>query len=408
MLRIGKSIPSFLILSIIGGFGYFLLNMYLSNPANVLQSTLYNQNDNRNDGKNNAPKAMAETPTNTTWQKVQGMKLHKVFVYSAYHDVRSGLTPVIRVIGVTRTKKSEKVFCRMYFKEDDDQTLPLTSRDSNDIPDEVQTEVNSYRDVPGKITIIWGHHHKQYSACFIMCPLKSLYNSHVKSKITAPTFVSVFPESSNKIRISNVLRVMNFESETNGFHEETKGNLGVCIKPIRSNYNQTINLIEFIEFNKILGASKFFFYNLTMTHEIDCILNFYQHKENSVQVMDWDLPRKEPNLDLHDTGGLAARNDCVYRNMYNFKHLMMTDLDEYIVPRRHKDIIEMLEDLSKTNRNGNSMVAVSNSSAITSYNFKNAFFFLHYGKCKIEIASRYQCTDIRGTNDEYESNFLFY
>ena len=381
-------------LSIIGGFGYLVLNMYHANLANLSQTTLHDRTDNWNDGKNDVLKTIVRPPAKTKWQKVQGMKVHQVFVYSAYHDVRSGLTPVIRVIGVTRTKKPENLLCRMYFEEDDDQTFPLTSKDPNGIPDELQTKVNFYRDIPGKIKIIWGHHHKEYSACFILCPLTSLNNSSMKNKITAPTFVSVIPVSSNKTKMSNVLRVMNFEGETDGFHEEAKENLGVCIKPIRSNYNQTINLIEFIEFNKILGASKFFFYNLTMTHEIDCILNFYQHKENSVQVMDWDLPRKEPNLDLHDTGGLAARNDCVYRNMYNFKHLMMTDLDEYIVPRQHKDIIEMLEDLSKTNRNGNSMVAVSNSSAITSYNFKNAFFFLHYGKCKIEIASRYQCTDI--------------
>ena len=49
------------------------------------------------------------------WQNVEGIKNHKFFVYSAYYDARDTKKPVVRVIGVTRTKRSNKVMCRLYF-----------------------------------------------------------------------------------------------------------------------------------------------------------------------------------------------------------------------------------------------------------------------------------------------------
>ena len=117
-----------------------------------------------------------------------------------------------------------------------------------------------------------------------------------------------------------------------------------------------------------------------MSHEIDCILNFYKIKEKSVTILQWDLPKKEPYLDLHDTGGLAARNDCLYRTMNTFRYLMMTDLDEFIVPRQQQKIVDMLENLNIMNSNAKDNSMPRNSITITSYNFKNAFFYLHYRK----------------------------
>jgi len=41
--------------------------------------------------------------------------------------------------------------------------------------------------------------------------------------------------------------------------------IGVCVKPIHFDYDKTLEIIEFIELNKILGVTKFTFYNHTMS-----------------------------------------------------------------------------------------------------------------------------------------------
>lgn len=405
MLDMRKTISTFLVLIFIGGVAHFLLNKYLV-KVNVLkdESTDMVQNIkiNKNEGliheidvrmmkTKESTKSIELQESEVKWQTVSGMKNHKMFVYSAFYDVRHGIDPSVRIIGVTKTKRPESVICRMYYEHNHSQLFRSVKWNENSIPAELKTKIKFFRDVPGKISIIWGHHRKKYSACFILCPITHEVNLLNKNDVKSPSFVSVIPFLSNQSYSTNILPVLNSENGGTGTYEVKKKNLGVCVKPVHSNYNQTQNLIEFIEFNKILGATKFTFYNLTMSDDIDCILNFYKNYDNSVQVMQWDLPKNEPNLDLHDTGGLAARNDCVYRNMNNFRYLMMTDLDEFIIPRQHKYITEMLDHLNEMKLDVRHKSSAANSGSIASYNFKNAFFYLHYGKnryinCQIEIS----------------------
>ena len=382
MCEIGKTSLSLVLLIFIGGSGYFFLIEYLENitkPKNLVRNRNWEiQNWKPQKADKQIDNGCPEYDQN--WQKVEGLKNHKFYVYSAYYDIRPGIyrnkydmRPAVRIIGVTRTRKSDAVTCRMYFEHDKGQDYLSIKEEVNNIPAHIRTKIKSFRDVPGKISIIWGHHEKQYSACFVLCPLPISYNF-------IPTFISVVPVSLNQTKVSNILSVLNSENGGTGSYEVQRKNLAVCVKPIRSHYNQTLNLIEFLEFNKILGASKFIFYNLTMSHEIDCILDFYKTKDNSVTILQWDLLKKDPHLDLHDTGGLAARNDCLYRSMNDFKYLMMTDLDEFIVPRQHENIVNMIDYLNTINPNAEVKFMSRNLSTITSYNFKNAFFYLHYGK----------------------------
>ena len=53
------------------------------------------------------------------WQLVDGTS-HKFFVYSAYYDGRDTYRPVVKVVGVTHTRHSDDVYCRMYFKDGPD------------------------------------------------------------------------------------------------------------------------------------------------------------------------------------------------------------------------------------------------------------------------------------------------
>lgn len=60
--------------------------------------------------------------------------------------------------------------------------------------------------------------------------------------------------------------------------------VGICVKPIHFDYEKTLEMIEFIELNKILGVTKFTFYNHTMSKGIIhlCLANFIVIKSSNL------------------------------------------------------------------------------------------------------------------------------
>lgn len=82
---------------------------------------------------------------------------------------------------------------------------------------------------------------------------------------------------------SNQLPVLNAETGT-GRDEVNSTEVGVCVKPMHFHYNKTLELIEFIELNKILGVTKFTLYNDTVSQEVNCVLQHYISKLLSMSV----------------------------------------------------------------------------------------------------------------------------
>lgn len=84
-----------------------------------------------------------------------------------------------------------------------------------------------------------------------------------------------------------------------------------------------------MEFNTILGASHFTFYNHTLGRRANCVLKHYMNREltssdtsgkleyqrATINVLPWDL-RMRSQKEIRTEGLFAALNDCVYRNMY--------------------------------------------------------------------------------------------
>jgi hypothetical protein len=315
----------------------------------------------------------------TRWQTVEGTKNHAFLIYSAYYDIRDSENPIVRVIGVTRTNKTEKVRCRLYFDDSEIELIPFDNRIKNSTR---QTNRQSFHDVSADISIIWGHHYKTYSACFVLCPVP-FQNS--KGRLI-PVSVSILPFSDfENVEVTNRLRVINSKNGGTGTYQVNKTDIGVCVKPIRACYNRTLEIIEFIELNKILGVSKFTVYNQSMSEEVSCVLNYYMNQEHSVYVLAWDLMNADSKLHIHDTGGLAARNDCVYRNMNEFHYLMMVDLDEFIIPHVNTSLQDMLKYLNSKYFGVRNVQKSTHQKLISSYNFKNGFFYLQFGNNLISI-----------------------
>ena len=344
----------------------------------------------------------------STWKVVKGFKTHEFMVYSAYYDVRQTNKPIIRVFGVTGSMKPEKVLCRLHYHQNKENFESKNDNNNSDI----MNDDASFRDVHGKIKVMRDEaeimllrarrilarkgfvpktiRSNLHQPCYITCPIHDPKHPRVTNRI--PIAVSILPRSSSGSVIDYKLHVINSENGGTGTSAATKNEVGLCVKPIHSKYDDWVELISFIELNKILGVSKFIVYNESMSQNISCVLEYYDKKENIVSILPWDLVKKFKNKKAHvnNRGVISSLNDCFYRSMNEYQYLFSVDLDEFIIPHMHETLYEMLEymqstDIDYLDRHDrqkyvmNNIQNTTNSSTITSYNFLNGFFYHHGG-----------------------------
>ncbi|XP_046864074.1 uncharacterized protein LOC124457999 [Xenia sp. Carnegie-2017] len=108
-------------------------------------------------------------------------------------------------------------------------------------------------------------------------------------------------------------------------------------------YDQGI--MDSIELNKALGATWFTIY-VYEAHSIAINFLYYYSKKIKIldAVMNWGNNIPNP---VYNRGLLVAIHDCVYRNMFWTKYLVLCDLDEVIMPKnglKWKELMLKVED----------------------------------------------------------------
>ena len=63
----------------------------------------------------------------------------------------------------------------------------------------------------------------------------------------------------------------------------------------------------------------------------------------------------------------ASLNDCMYRNAYRYKHMVVIDFDEFIVPQKHTNYTEMMKAIDQN---------AKLKTQYWSYTFRNVFHLL--------------------------------
>lgn len=124
-------------------------------------------------------------------------------------------------------------------------------------------------------------------------------------------------------------------------------------------------MIEWIELSRLLGVNHFYMYRQSVTENITCVLNEYAEK-GLVTIVDWDGSPYKPDVGIRANNLFGCFNDCLYRAMYRHKYLAFYDIDEFLVPKKHKDLIDLMEDM--VNKDKNTVAIV----------FRNTFFYTQY------------------------------
>jgi hypothetical protein len=113
---------------------------------------------------------------------------------------------------------------------------------------------------------------------------------------------------------------------------QEKRNLAICVQVSYGSLN-ALKLIEWLELQRILGVEMIAIYNMSITDgPVGDVLRYYSQtisdglSEPFVDLRRSDYIRDGPQQYL--LHGSPVINDCMYRHMYRFRHIVVIDFDE--------------------------------------------------------------------------------
>lgn len=119
-------------------------------------------------------------------------------------------------------------------------------------------------------------------------------------------------------------------------------NFTVCYGPMHSNYDDYKQLVETTELNRMFGAQHFYFYDQFTHPAIAPYIDKYVSEGLATRIP-WNPPVESG---VHYHAQVAAINDCLFRNLDRSRFLVISDLDEVIVPRRDNTWLQLLARVS--------------------------------------------------------------
>ena len=135
--------------------------------------------------------------------------------------------------------------------------------------------------------------------------------------------------------------------------QEFVGQVGCCLAgPLwrdGAGDKGVMDLIGWVEFQKMLGVEKILVYAMRQGSEIMTVLEHYI-REGVMEVTEWDFPLS--NTDFRYFGQNLLINDCLYRSRDMFNYTIFIDLDETFVPVIHDNLGHLLENLTESKVSG--------------------------------------------------------
>ncbi|XP_076330156.1 beta-1,4-galactosyltransferase galt-1-like [Tachypleus tridentatus] len=251
-------------------------------------------------GKNSTLQARQDN-----WNKVT----ENIYVFSSFWDDR--LKPLKRFVRVVAVGHRDG----------------LEQKDIRCITHDQHTNISII--LPTSFEIIQEHHNQLFSAMYFFC--------YCDSKSSPPLFVALR-------HIPTLLESAKLPVHNRNVSEvrATKNELAVCVRPFFGPFNNTLALAEFVALYHNLGVSQFTFYDYKITNQVRKFISSLQEEGLNINLLSWSLP--DPMiLSTWAYGQVASNQDCVYRHMFDYNYVLLVDIDEFLFPRKHETLQEMIK-----------------------------------------------------------------
>lgn len=249
------------------------------------------------------------------WQSVLG-GLDSIRVLSAHLDSRFEQS-FVRVIAAASRRQAEQedVWCLFPSLE---HPYQLSKR-------------SPWQRVKANATLMRDDFGNTYTGVFFDCPLDLGISKVAFVSVSIGPLKPVLPSGLDVMCLTGNMLPVN-----HGQFPGRQVEFGACIKVMHSIIPSAKEIVEFVEFSRLLGVEHFTFYNdttnklsQTLAHvNSSCALRCYKD-QGLLDVMDFGLDLK----DIQVKGSIISTNDCVYKRRHQYKYHVQVDTDEFIVPR---------------------------------------------------------------------------
>ncbi|XP_015116394.1 uncharacterized protein LOC107040705 [Diachasma alloeum] len=278
-------------------------------------------------------------------------------IYSVYLDTRPEV--IVKYSNSEKSTWGELIVTAL---------LP-TKTQSEDLTCVLQYEDNErkimLRKVPARVRILNEHWDLEYSAFLVVCDLTYLWAHDYE-------FFYNFKQLPEAVGIGGGGQFVDVHYPKEGLNQFYGGgsSIAVCVPVLHHNFDRPLELIEFIEYYEMMGIDHFTIYNSSVSPDVDKVLEYYKLKLTAT-VLNWTLPSIYVyEQTLRHQGLFAALNDCLYRNTHHhrYKYVATFDVDEFLVPRRHDNIRELMNELDSS----------PDQSEFAGFIFRNVYFYTMY------------------------------
>ncbi|KAJ3602350.1 hypothetical protein NHX12_030108 [Muraenolepis orangiensis] len=119
--------------------------------------------------------------------------------------------------------------------------------------------------------------------------------------------------------------------------------LTVCMSTVSGNYSNILQVLQTMELYRLWGVQKVVLYLTSCSGDFQQVLEHYV-QEGFLETIPWRLG-KEIQEDIHHNGQLSVMNECIYRNMYTSRYVLLADVDQLLVPYKHRSLQTLVEEL---------------------------------------------------------------
>ena len=266
------------------------------------------------------------------WEYIRGPG-REVYVYSAFYDDRESLKskPEVRVIAAVEIFPiNETLYCHVRYAP--------------------EKRLKPRVGVAKMIEIGFGalRHWKTFKTFVLSCPM---------TDYEVPRTVSIVNQPYHRPSFLLPVEVAD--------KDDKKLDFGACISVSYWTFKPH-RLVEWMEMMQILGVGEVTIYNNTLDPASARVFQYYDQKG----YVDF---RQSHNF-IHDNGEVTLHmhmtpviNDCMYRNMFRYRKILVIDLDELIIPMIHMTLKQLLAAVERTTEHVH---------MARSYMFRNVYAFL--------------------------------
>ena len=166
-----------------------------------------------------------------------------------------------------------------------------------------------------------------------------------------------------------------------------RGTLGICVKPITGHFSVS-RIVEWVELIRLAGVNKIILYNSDIFGTARYVLDYYE-KIDVATVVTWPFLlavlqsvdnqkiSPEERYGIYQQTYLLAMHDCLYRFRGKYENLLFIDLDEVLLPTKHRNLIDMTKAMRAQFKMG------------AGFLFNTAWHFEEHGEIKNESVPDY-------------------